>query len=392
MGEPAIHNESFLQWLWGTLRFDTQSLVTESGDSLLILDPGQLNTSDGPDFTQCHLSMGPMEWRGDIELHIEESAWYHHGHHRDPNYDNVVLHVFLQPGNPARRSDGTHPPRLNLSTALPPQLQQLTHTFAQPERLACHHLIQHLSEETLRTQFDRAHREYFEQKVDDLLQFYPSEFPLDAAWRQMVLTALFDGLGISRNREPMRQLLNQLSLDFSGSTRYDPEALRLRALQRSGIHAGTSQFSWKRKGCRPANRPQLRIQQGVWLIPYLLATPLRAFLDADPAAYWEEWLEQSPPSLRIGQQRSKILFGTVFLPSLYLLGALGASASLKHRSFTCWQNLTTPIPKSLLRPFQESDVAASTYQHRLGSVYQLRHYCRPHRCHDCEILKKSLRA
>jgi len=31
--------------------------------------------------------------RGDIEIHLNERGWYEHGHHNDPRYKNVILHV-----------------------------------------------------------------------------------------------------------------------------------------------------------------------------------------------------------------------------------------------------------------------------------------------------------
>jgi hypothetical protein len=392
MDSSPAHSESFIQWLWQTLRFDTRSLETTSGEPILIMHPGQQNFSDGPDFKQAHLAIGDLEWRGDIEMHIRESDWYHHGHHRDPNYDNVILHVYLEPGNPAKRFDGSSPPRLNLRPALPDQFQQLVATFAQPERLNCHHVITHISESAIEAQFDKAHREYFEQKTDDLLAFYPSGTPLDEAWREMVLNGLFDGLGIAHNRDSMRRLLADMDLDYTGHASYDPEKLRKGLIHQSGLRSSDRPYIWKTKGCRPANQPLQRIQQGAWHIPYFLDTQLDHFLHAEPKQYWEQWLTHSPPSLRIGQQRKQILFGTVFLPSLYLLGALGASTFLKQRSFSSWQHLQAPIPASLLKPLQNSEIPSSIYRRRLGAVYQLRHYCRAQRCHDCKILKNSLRA
>lgn len=392
MDEPELHNESFIQWIWETLRFDTRRLRTPCDQNIRIIEPGRRNLSDGPDFTQAHIVLDNLDWYGDIELHINESDWYHHNHHRDPNYNNVVLHVYLNPGNPAKRSDGTQPQRLNLSPHLPDRIQTLVATFASPNRLPCQPLIAHLSEEVLHQQFQKAHKEYFEQKVDDLLEYYPSAVPLDEAWKQMVLTALFDGLGIAHNREPMRHLLQTLDLDYSGTTTYDPEKLRVRALKLSGIRSPRTSFQWKHKGSRPNNHPTIRIQQAAWLAAVFLPVELKTYLKREPKSYWEALHTKLPESLHVGIQRREILFGTVFLPSLYLLGALGASRSLKQRSFDCWQKLRTPIPRSLMRPIRESGISPSVYRHRLGTIYQLRYYCKAHRCHQCEVLKNSLGA
>ena len=44
---------------------------------------------------KAHLIIGGREVKGDIEIHLVSSDWYHHGHHQDPRYDKVILHVVL---------------------------------------------------------------------------------------------------------------------------------------------------------------------------------------------------------------------------------------------------------------------------------------------------------
>ncbi len=52
---------------------------------------------------KAHLRISGKNYFGDIELHLEDSSWYHHHHSNDSRYDNVVLHISLwQPSNPLR--------------------------------------------------------------------------------------------------------------------------------------------------------------------------------------------------------------------------------------------------------------------------------------------------
>lgn len=59
-----------------------------------VIDPGRINPYSGPDF-RCALMEFSKDGirRGDVEIHLRESDWTAHGHHRNPDYGNVILHV-----------------------------------------------------------------------------------------------------------------------------------------------------------------------------------------------------------------------------------------------------------------------------------------------------------
>ena len=47
----------------------------------------------GPDFLEPKIKIGNTTWAGNIELHFKTSDWEKHNHHKDHNYNNVILHV-----------------------------------------------------------------------------------------------------------------------------------------------------------------------------------------------------------------------------------------------------------------------------------------------------------
>jgi len=55
--------------------------------------PGELNTSQGPDFINARIRINGHYWIGSVELHLYSSGWTKHHHTEDGNYQNVVLHV-----------------------------------------------------------------------------------------------------------------------------------------------------------------------------------------------------------------------------------------------------------------------------------------------------------
>jgi Protein of unknown function (DUF2851) len=63
------------------------------GRALQIIFPGVAGGGPGPDVQGAILDAGGDFLRGDVEFHLRASGWRAHGHHLDPAYASVVLHV-----------------------------------------------------------------------------------------------------------------------------------------------------------------------------------------------------------------------------------------------------------------------------------------------------------
>jgi len=85
--------ERLLQFIWQFQYLNKGELATLQGESLQIISPGQHNTNQGPDFLEGKVRIANTTWAGNIELHFKTSDWEKHKHHRDDNYNNVILHV-----------------------------------------------------------------------------------------------------------------------------------------------------------------------------------------------------------------------------------------------------------------------------------------------------------
>ena len=85
--------EDLLHYIWKFKKFNSGSLITIQGASLQIIDFGQHNKHSGPDFLNSRIEIDAQLWAGNVEIHINSSDWYAHGHHHDTAYRNVILHV-----------------------------------------------------------------------------------------------------------------------------------------------------------------------------------------------------------------------------------------------------------------------------------------------------------
>src|SRR5580704_11014750 len=86
-------SEVLLHFIWKFRYFNQRELTTETGVPLIIRHPGDLNTDQGPDFSNARITIGDTALEGPVELHLRTTDWLRHGHTGDPHYKNVMLHV-----------------------------------------------------------------------------------------------------------------------------------------------------------------------------------------------------------------------------------------------------------------------------------------------------------
>ena len=85
--------EDVLQFIWKMKRLPNQPIYTTAGDPIRILDFGEINYDQGPDFLNGRVLIGDIEFVGSIEIHRKSSDWIKHNHSSSKQYDNVILHV-----------------------------------------------------------------------------------------------------------------------------------------------------------------------------------------------------------------------------------------------------------------------------------------------------------
>lgn len=97
--------EKVIRCIWNDQLFCTPKLKTQDGQNLEIIYPGYWNFGKGPDFTRATIKVNDKLYEGDVELHVYATDWESHGHSDNPDFDNVILHVYMWQGR------GKQPPR-----------------------------------------------------------------------------------------------------------------------------------------------------------------------------------------------------------------------------------------------------------------------------------------
>lgn len=92
--------EKDLHDFWGNLLPGFAVLQSTSGERIEIIHPGKYNQDAGPDFRRATIKIQDRIIHGDVELHLDSRDWFQHGHHADPAYNEVILHVALRNTSP----------------------------------------------------------------------------------------------------------------------------------------------------------------------------------------------------------------------------------------------------------------------------------------------------
>jgi len=198
--------ESLLTRVWQSQILRDRELITAGGESLRVIYPGRTNSESGPDFHHAIIAAKEGVLKGDVELHVRSSGWQAHGHHRDPRYNGVILHVVMwydKEGSTVLQ-DGKTVPILPLH----PYLDGLEWCYpvAVPDD-PCHDLVARQGDDVAGELLDRAGEERFWAKVGR----FRVEFAIKEG-EQVLYEGLMGALGYSRNKESFEELARRMPL------------------------------------------------------------------------------------------------------------------------------------------------------------------------------------
>jgi hypothetical protein len=282
--------EKLLQAIWQHQRLKRGELKTTDGKSVRVLHPGFASVEGGPDFRGAVLKFGdePPVF-GDVEIDLVDGGWRAHGHDKNPNFKNVVLHA-VWGGTPNLSSAGTTSfSTLALKDFLDAPVSELALALENesglPENLRgrCAAPLRDLSEPQLTELLHAAAKVRFENKAGAL-----RTRAMACGWEQTLWENLFRALGYKHNVWAMQNLAETKVRWSRGAT--SAFEIQARLLGVSGLlpdELTRSQKSsdtflrrawdlwwrdrdefeacilprtvWKFHGLRPANHPQRRL-------------------------------------------------------------------------------------------------------------------------------------
>ena len=215
--------------LWRRAHVLADGLQTEDGRRLRVVYPGRLSGLAGPDFRDTVLETESGELiTGDVELHVDAPDWYRHGHHADPAYNGVVLHVVLHPKGALGSAQQSR-------TAAPvASLEPVAGLLEEASDLpvdAMQWMALPRGEE-LGDALDRAGDQRFLAKARGFALELEHGDPDELLYR-----AVMEGLGYAANRRPFRRLAGLVPFSALRALRDEPPPTRLLAIKAMLMHA-----------------------------------------------------------------------------------------------------------------------------------------------------------
>lgn len=399
-------------------------LVTTDGHAVDVIHLGTWTHGFGPDFRDAIISIdNEPALTGSVEIHQRTKGWEEHGHHLDPRYNDVVLHVVGRDDRiETRRSDGKIVPTVVLN------IQQTGEAPVGPDWSlvggdVCAEDVARNSPDVLRDAIGNLGDLRMTTRAE-VIESDLASMSADALLYREILTAL----GYRQNRETMRDLVQQLPW---GVVAYDTTSSRSAALllgvggflplsDREIAHSGLRpedarkvnmlwvgesakwglstlpSSRWTLARIRPQNHPIRRLMQFTSLIEATdgrlsneLLAPVRA--EIDPTMVLLELINRGEtPS--IGRDRVMTIATNVLIPFAFAQANLTRDSSLAESASNVWAAFKAGEANERTRAGLRQvagDVRLTrlTERHMQGLVHLTTHLCEPRRCYECPIAR-----
>ncbi|MFZ1379588.1 MAG: DUF2851 family protein [Saprospiraceae bacterium] len=416
--------ESLLQYIWKTKTLLKQSLQTTNGELIKILQPGILNTNQGPDFLMAKIIIDEVEWVGNIEIHVKSSQWIAHRHSDDEAYNNVILHVVLENDAEIHRNIPCLELRDLIDQHLLTQYQLLTESITQ---IPCQNMISNVPQIIVFSQFDQMMAQRLDSKVSKLSKELQE---LQHNWEALFYLKLASYLVTPVNTDAMNEL-----------TRKVPYSLLLKLSQNltelESVLFGTAGFlqesdedyakdlmkqfhyqknkwglvemkvvQWKFLRMRPSHFPTLRIAQIAAfyahhrqafqkIIECEKVTQVFALFHIESSEYWRTHFSfgsamHKAQKTSIGKSTFDILMINVIAPFLYLYAEIQHDEAYRVKS-DIWLKEIKAESNRYTKIWNNVGIQANNAGESQAMIEQFTKLCSLNKCLECKIGDKVLK-
>jgi hypothetical protein len=349
---PFLFSEADLARLWRDQTFPPEALTTTEGERLRVVYRGRCPGGPGPDFRDALIAAPGGMLRGDVELHVRSGDFRRHGHHLDPAYSGVALHVVFEADAPAPTQlvGGGRARVVALGAWVEGRAQEIQRWLERPAlwHEPCRSALSRSGAPAVAATLDRLGDMRFGQKTAGFARRLADREPDAVMWE-----ALLSALGYGGAEEPMTSLAQLLPW---GRLRADllplPPGERARAAQSLlTAAAATVTATGTARAVRPANRPENRCKSAAVLAArFTDRGPAAAFLPLVAAGDSPAMLALLTVPGLIGRPRAVELLANAVLPCLAATGSEAAG----RRAEALFARLPLPARYGAVRHLHEA--------------------------------------
>ncbi|MBP5642868.1 MAG: DUF2851 family protein [Bacteroidales bacterium] len=408
--------EEFIYYLWEN-RLLSKDLMTVDGESVDVISVGNRNYDSGPDFLDARIRIGNTLWVGHVEIHVNASDWFRHGHQHDCAYKNVVLHVVYC--NDTERLDI---PTVEVKGKFDEDIYERYSGFMRFRRwIPCEKSIAGIQQFTWLSWLERVVVERLEVEVKDVF----SSLAMNRYdWEETLYQRVMRYCGLKVNNDAFERLAKILPLRVL--RKHIDNAIQVEAmifgcagfleqefteaypvlLQRE-FKILKSKFNlavmprscWKFMRLRPPNFPTVRLAQiasMVCICDNLLSKLLsvdnldsmRNLFNVEVNEYWDtHFLFEKPSKERkksFGATATDVLIINAVIPVLFSYGIYHDNQELKNRSLS-FLNDMAPEDNVIIRRFGKLGIGACNAQQTQALLHMYNNYCRRRKCLCCRV-------
>lgn len=417
--------EAFLHYIWQHQLFTNHGLTATDEQPVVVLRAGEPNRDAGPDFFNARVTIGGVEWAGNIEIHLRSSDWKAHRHSSDKRYNNIILHVVYEHDCEIALENGIVPITLELKPFIHPSLVANYDVLTAPvdtNAIPCWRRLPQVSSLVINSWLDRLTVERIEAKsevVRRLLNESRGNWEQTCYW---LMAHYFGGKVNALSFELLAKATDQRLL-----ARWKDNPLRIEALLmgqagllegyfedeyprriqsdyvalRAGAHLTPIDGSlWRLFRLRPSSFPTIRISQFATLVAtssnlfstFLPITDVREIeklLDCHAASYWDNHYHFDRPVERtsvkhLGRMQADLLVINAWVPLLFVYGQVKGQQQYKEQALSLLEQIRAEN-NAIVRQFASLGLQAANAAQSQALIQLKSNYCASRRCLDCRV-------
>ncbi|MEA2105889.1 MAG: DUF2851 family protein [Bacteroidota bacterium] len=412
--------EEFLHYLWKYTLFNTSNLRTQTNEKVEVINPGLHNMDAGPDFFNAKIKIGDTTWAGNVEIHLKSSDWYHHQHHTDKAYDNVILQVVHQHDKDVYLSNNSLVPTMEIQFD-EILLKNYEKLIDSESWIAC--------EKDLHTVDDFLIQKWIEALMierlkDKALRLKQELKQTQNNWEETFYRHLARNFGFKLNAEPFELLARSLPLKIlakhknnlmqieallfgqagflneeTGDVYYQKLKREYQFLNHKFQLKPIAKHLWKFLRSRPGNFPTVRLAQFAALIFQSKSLfsqimdeqdmrKIRQMLQAKPSEYWETHYHFNKKSVKktkpLGQSAIQILLINTAVPFLFVYGKHRGKEEFCDRALRLLSQIK-PENNSIISNWKRLGLKPENAFESQALIQLKNKYCTFKKCLQCSI-------
>ncbi len=413
-------NEAFLHFLWKNGLFQTPLTECRTGEPIEVVNPGQHNHDQGPDFFNARLRIGDTTWAGNVEIHLRASDWLRHNHQSDERYNNIILHVVGVNDVQINNQAGEPIPTAELKCPAP-LLERYLFLMQTDKWLPCQSYISKIDSFVMTQWFESLAIERIERKIEPISVIMQQTHN---DWQESFYHAVAQSFGFRTNAQPFLMLARSLPLNViakhknsllqveallfgqSGLLPVEPVDEYVGLLQREYGHLRLKYSLtpiqtqvWKFARMRPGNLPTVRIAQFAMLV-YRSSALMSKLMDcADLEAVYklfavgvsDYWLthyvfgkESARRNKHLGAEAINLLTINAFVPFMFYYGKTVSNADITDRAIQ-WLEQVPAESNHIIAQWKKFGVEPHCALESQALLQLADAYCERRRCLSCRV-------